>query len=190
MRGQRPSRLRDMAPDLRSPNGVRTRVSTLRVSRADLVTSCWRGNRVDNLRIYVLVDTGRYPTVLDVMRDRCGITGRQRAATTLASVFNQDYRGKRVPRRAARVADRPGRDHHRDRVRAARPPLLGRGPGADWRHMLLEQRQTLALHIAKRRTRGLPLRRPPGPSPPSRSPDARDTCSRFDPFPPSAPGQP
>ena len=38
------------------------------------------------MRIQLLVDSGRNPSIFDVMRDRFGITGVRRATTTLASV--------------------------------------------------------------------------------------------------------
>ena len=38
------------------------------------------------MRIKLLVDSGRYPSIFDVMRDRYGITGVSRATTTPVSV--------------------------------------------------------------------------------------------------------
>jgi hypothetical protein len=71
-------------PDLRSPNGVRTRVSTLR-GRAgrfrDLRRRVEEGRRLADL---ALVDSRRSPSVFVVMRDIHGITGRAVTATTFS----------------------------------------------------------------------------------------------------------
>jgi len=52
----------------RSPNGIRTRVSLERLSRADSVT--WTGTRPGPLTLWIQfpVDSGPYPSILDVMR--------------------------------------------------------------------------------------------------------------------------
>jgi len=39
------------------------------------------------VRIQLLVDSGCYPSIFDVMRDRYGIIGMRRATTTPASVY-------------------------------------------------------------------------------------------------------
>jgi hypothetical protein len=47
---------------------------------------CGGGGKRRDVRIQLLVDSGRYPSIFDVMRDRYGITGVRNATTTLASV--------------------------------------------------------------------------------------------------------
>ena len=51
-----------------------------------------RRNVAADLRIQFLVDSGRYPSIFDVMRDSHGITGRDGATTTFASVLGRSAR--------------------------------------------------------------------------------------------------
>jgi hypothetical protein len=73
----------------RSPNGVRTRVSPLRACPGRLRHLRWRRNRAADLRMQLPVDSGRYPSIFDVMRDEWGISGARRATTSLASAPHQ-----------------------------------------------------------------------------------------------------
>jgi hypothetical protein len=64
-----------------------------RVTRADFVT-CGRGRkRSADLWIPFLVNSGRYPSFFDVVRDRYGIKRRRSATTTLAFSTLQAVRG-------------------------------------------------------------------------------------------------
>jgi hypothetical protein len=45
-----------------------------------------------DLRAQFLVDSGRYPSILDVMRDGYGIKGRRKATTTFVSLFGRSAR--------------------------------------------------------------------------------------------------
>jgi hypothetical protein len=51
-----------------------------------------RVERTADLWIQFLVDSRRHLSIFDVMRDRYGIKGQNRAATTFASVFGRSAR--------------------------------------------------------------------------------------------------
>jgi hypothetical protein len=51
-------------------------------------------------RIPFLVDSRRYPSIFDVVRDRCGIKGVAEATSTFASVFGRRGRADGVREQA------------------------------------------------------------------------------------------
>jgi hypothetical protein len=83
-----------------SPNGGRTRVSTLRVEPGQFRDLRRRRKEAADLSIPFLVDSRRYPSIFDVVRDRCGIKRVAEAITTFAWVFRRRGRAEGVREQA------------------------------------------------------------------------------------------
>ena len=123
-----------------------------------------------------MVDSGRYPSVLDVMRDRYGITGRRRDTTTLLSASAAVRRAGIAGRgcSGARGADSRGAPH--EHLRHQRDVLAAS----------LDTRQTSAAsprRMASPATRGPPGRGVERPGHPASSLSSREPLAQQRPSP-------